>query len=42
MSDVATSDQAAGEDKTELKRVMGPKLCSSSSWETSSARGSTR
>lgn len=26
MSDVATSDHAAGEDKTELKRVMGPKL----------------
>ncbi|MFX4287473.1 APC family permease [Janibacter sp. G349] len=26
MSDVATSDHAAGEDNTELKRVMGPKL----------------
>ena len=26
MSDVATSDHAAGEDSTELKRVMGPKL----------------
>lgn len=26
MSDVATSGQAAGEDSTELKRVMGPKL----------------
>lgn len=26
MSDVATSDRAAGEEPTELKRVMGPKL----------------
>ena len=26
MSDVATSDHEAGEEKTELKRVMGPKL----------------
>ena len=26
MSDVATSDHAAGEEQTELKRVMGPKL----------------